>query len=231
MIKAITFDLDDTLWPILPVIIEAEKITKRWLIKNYPPLEIVLNEDVVLNIRKDLIYKDKSLINRLSELRTLSIKELAIRAGYQSNIASKIGKEAFLIFFEARNKVTFYEGVLDVLTSLKDKYIMGSLTNGNADLKKVGLNHLFNFHFSSSDLNSSKPDPKHFEAAIKSTNLLPGEICHIGDHPLHDVIGAKNAGLHSIWFNPENKEWTADKNKILQIKTWNELESIIESIT
>ena len=53
MIKAITFDLDDTLWPILPVIIEAEKITKRWLIKNYPPLEIVLNEAVVLSRRKD----------------------------------------------------------------------------------------------------------------------------------------------------------------------------------
>ena len=231
MIKAITFDLDDTLWPIVPVILEAEKVTQKWLIKNYPAMELVINQNIALNIRKDLIYKDPDLINQLSKLRTLSIEQLALQAGYDNDIAYKISQEAFLIFFEARNKVNFYENVLDVLNILKKKYILGSLTNGNADLKKIGLDGLFSFHYSSSDLNSSKPEPKHFEAAIKKTNLSPKEICHIGDHPLHDVLGAINAGLHAVWFNPTKKKWTMNDNPILQASSWLEIQSIVESIT
>ena len=139
MIKAITFDLDDTLWPITPVILEAEKITQKWLINNYPAMELVINQNIALNIRKDLIYKDPDLVNQLSKLRTLSIEQLALKAGYNNDISYKISQEAFLIFFEARNKVNFFENVLDVLNILKRKYILGSFTNGNADLKKVGL--------------------------------------------------------------------------------------------
>ena len=108
MIKAITFDLDDTLWPIVPVILEAEKVTQKWLIKNYPAMELVINQNIALNIRKDLIYKDPDLVNQLSKLRTLSIEQLALQAGYDNDIAHKISQEAFLIFFEARNKVNFY---------------------------------------------------------------------------------------------------------------------------
>ena len=41
-IKAITFDLDDTLWPLMPVILKAEKDTNKWLIENYPGVENLL---------------------------------------------------------------------------------------------------------------------------------------------------------------------------------------------
>tara|TARA_B110000014_G_C20126546_1_gene600714 strand:- start:7112 stop:7813 length:702 start_codon:yes stop_codon:yes gene_type:complete len=227
MIKVISFDLDDTLWPILPVIMEAEKITRKWLIENYSPIEILLSEDILLNIRKDLIYKDKDLINRLSELRTLSITELAIRAGYSSVEASKIGKEAFEVFFEARNNVTFYDDVLKVLESLNKKYILGGLTNGNADIKKIGLDRFFDFNFSSSDLNSSKPSPENFHAIIRETERQPFEICHVGDNPSHDVLGAINSGFQAIWFNPTEKKWELEKAEFLEAKNWLEIKELI----
>ena len=46
-IKAVSFDLDDTLWPLLPVILKAEKDTNQWLIENYPGVENLLKTDEV----------------------------------------------------------------------------------------------------------------------------------------------------------------------------------------
>jgi HAD superfamily hydrolase (TIGR01549 family) len=231
MIKAITFDLDDTLWPILPVILRAEKSSKRWLIDNYPAMENVLGEDIVTSVRKDLIYKNPDLTNQLSRLRTLSVRELAKRAGYDTKIAEKIGEDAFKIFFSYRNKVVFYDNVLQVLDSLKSKYILGSLTNGNADLKKIGLDRVFSFHFSSSDLNASKPDPDHFLAAIRETGLKPEEICHVGDNFSHDVLGARNTGLKAIWFNNQGLKSNQNSIQVPEISSWLELENQINSLT
>ena len=81
-IKAISFDLDDTLWPLLPVILKAEKDTNKWLIENYPGVENLLKSDEVKEIRDSLISQESSLVYQLSKLRELTLIELAIRSGY-----------------------------------------------------------------------------------------------------------------------------------------------------
>ena len=81
-IKAISFDLDDTLWPLLPVILKAEKDTNKWLIENYPGVENLLKSDEVKEIRDSLISQESSLVYQLSKLRELTLVELAIRSGY-----------------------------------------------------------------------------------------------------------------------------------------------------
>ena len=62
-IKAVSFDLDDTLWPILPVILKAEKGTNEWLIENYPGVEKLLNSKEMMDIRDNLISQKSDLIN------------------------------------------------------------------------------------------------------------------------------------------------------------------------
>ena len=81
-IKAITFDLDDTLWPLMTVILKAEKDTNKWLIENYPGIENLLKSDEVKEIRDSLISQENKLVYQLSKLRELTLVELAIRSGY-----------------------------------------------------------------------------------------------------------------------------------------------------
>ena len=120
-IKAISFDLDDTLWPILPVILKAEKDTNRWLIKNYPCIEPLLKKEEIIPIRDELIYKNASLSHQLSKLRSMIVSELAMKAGYDASESKEIASKSFEIFFEARNEVVLFEGVKESLENLKSK--------------------------------------------------------------------------------------------------------------
>ena len=77
-IKAITFDLDDTLWPLLPVILKAEKDTNKWLIEHYPGVENLLKSDEVKEIRDSLISQESKLVYQLSKLRELTLSLIHI---------------------------------------------------------------------------------------------------------------------------------------------------------
>ena len=229
-IKAISFDLDDTLWPLLPVILKAEKDTNKWLIENYPAVENLLISDEVKEIRDSLISQESKLVYQLSKLRELTLVELAMRSGYTKKESESLARDSFKIFFAGRNDVTLYEGVEKVLESLKQKYVLGVITNGNADIKKIGIDHYFDFNISASNVNAGKPEPEIFEEALKQTGFRAEEICHVGDHPVNDVEGSNNFGMKSIWFNEKGVDWPLDeKPDFKEVKSWDELEGTIES--
>ena len=106
---------------------------------------------------------------------------------------------------------------------------MGVITNGNADLEKIGIDHYFNFSFSSSDLNTSKPDPVMFEAATKHTGLDAHEICHVGDHPINDVKASLDFGMKSIWYNGNKSEWPLSDIQVLEVKYWSDLKEAVQT--
>jgi len=231
-IKAVSFDLDDTLWPILPVILKAEELTNTWLINNYPAVKNLLNTGEMTGIRNKLIFERRDLVYHLSELRKLSLVELGIRSGYTKSESQNMAEESFKIFFSSRNQVTLYEGVKECLIKLKEKYSLGVVTNGNADLEEIGINHYFDFDFSAEEIKAGKPDPKIFKAVIEKTGLNSKEICHVGDHPVNDVMGSLDVGMHAIWFNKKQDEWPLDKGlNFREISSWYELEDVLEEIS
>jgi len=227
-IKSISFDLDDTLWPLMPNIMEAEKTTNEWIKENFPGTAALLGKQDVIEIRDKLIKKDPNLMNQLSDLRRLMFYELNIRAGYGKEESENMAEEAFEIYFKGRNTVTFYEGVIETLELLKNDYSLGVVTNGNADLKVIGIDNLFDYIFSAADLNAHKPDPVMFEAVIQKTGLEAKEICHIGDHPINDVQGSFDCGINPIWFNESGSEWPIKEISVVEFSKWNEFVSVLE---
>ena len=231
-LKVISFDLDDTFWPILPVVLRAEKLSNKWLIENYPAIEPLLTREEMYQIRDELISKDSSLSFQLSKLRSLILSEIAKRAGYKERESEQIAEKSFEIFFKARNEVNLYDGVQECLKKIKKIYSLGVITNGNADLKIIGLDHFFDFNISAADAEASKPDQKIFKQAIKISGAEPHEICHVGDHPINDVQGSLEAGMKAIWFNEKRITWPLGGVKEYQeINSWNELEGVLDSIT
>jgi putative hydrolase of the HAD superfamily len=124
-----------------------------------------------------------------------------ISSAYTDKEASDYSNQAFEVFFEARNDVDFFAGVIESLERLSQTYTLGALTNGNADIEKLGLSRHFSFAFSAADVGSPKPAPDLFAEAIRHTGVEPGEMIYIGDHPLLDMDAAKQFGLHTIWIN------------------------------
>lgn len=228
-IKSISFDLDDTFWPLMPTILEAEKKSRDWIEKNYPGALNSLTREVSMEIRDKLLREDSTIMNRISELRFKIFLEAGIRSGYSENESTSMAEEAFQIFFEGRNKVNFYDGVIETLDLLKEKYSLGVITNGNADLEMIGIAHYFDYIFSPVELNAHKPDPKMFEAVLKETGLKAEEICHIGDHPVNDVKASYDFGCKPVWFKEKEGDLGLDI-EVPYFSDWRELPKLLEEI-
>jgi FMN hydrolase / 5-amino-6-(5-phospho-D-ribitylamino)uracil phosphatase len=207
-IKAISLDLDDTLWPIWPVIERAEKALLNWLSDHAPMTAAMFASPTALReIREymaDVMLKQRPDIKHdLSAIRRESIR-LAL---HRANEDPLLADAAFEVFFAERNRVNLYRDVLPALTALSARFPLVALSNGNAQLGLVGLQDYFKAAISAKEFGSSKPDPRIFAAAASAVGVQAHEVLHIGDDAALDVVGALNAGMQAVWLNREEKLW------------------------
>lgn len=196
-LKAILFDLDDTLWPIAPVIAEAELTLHAWLAEHAPRVARQFSIAELRARRLALLAARPELHVDLASLR---------RAGLQAAFA-ELGEDdthvdgAMRHFLAARNAVRPYDDVLPALAKMKDRLVLGSITNGNADLEVVGMAHHFKVSLAAAHFGSAKPDPAIFLAACAALGVAPAETAYVGDDLKLDVEGAQRAGLRAVWMN------------------------------
>jgi putative hydrolase of the HAD superfamily len=211
MIKAITFDLDDTLWAIEPVIVKANQQMLDWMNQHAPKFSETYDDQGISQLRDEAFANNPHMLHDLSHIRLCLIEMGLSRCGYKN--ATELAKKAFAVYFEGRNKVELFPDAQSQLKALKKEFMIGALTNGNADLEKVGLDHLFDFYYNSAQLGVSKPTPKFFETAINRAQCPASQFIHIGDHPEHDIAGAKAVGMNTIWMNPHHLAWPSHLTK------------------
>lgn len=203
-IKAITLDLDDTLWPIWPTIERAEKALHRWLTEHAPMTAAVYSSPGALREIRDYMAANKpELKHDLSALRRESIRLAMYRAGDNPLMAD----EAFEIFFAERQRVELYDDVLQALEFLSARFPLASLSNGNADVARVGLAKYFRAAVTARDFGVGKPDPRIFHAVAGALEVMPVDILHVGDDATLDVLGAVNAGMQAAWVNRADHLW------------------------
>lgn len=206
-LQLITFDLDNTLWPVDEVIRRAEETTSAWLQREHPEVAEQLSSDRIRQMRDQLIAQDPDYRHNLTALRRDAMAAGFQTAGYARPEAVKRATDAFHVFHEARNEVVFFPGALDILGVLADSYELGALTNGNADLERIGIDHLFSFHHSAETVGRRKPAPDMFQAALDSTGIAAERALHVGDHPEEDVHAAREHGWHAVWANLLDLHW------------------------
>ena len=228
-IQLITFDLDDTFWDIRSTIINAEINSRKWSEDRIgEKIEWGTFEDF-MKIRGELIKKDSSLEYDLGMLRKKTIAYHTKKYFRDPTVLDEFIEDAYKFFLEERHKVTFYKDVIAVLEELSSKYQLGVLTNGNADINKLGIGHLFNFSISSMDVKSNKPDKGHFDKARKLSQVDFKNTLHVGDHPVNDVLGARDLGINAIWFNQSNLDWDIDENPPIQFNKWSQFIDLVEN--
>lgn len=195
--KAILFDLDDTLWPIMPVLVAAENTLFAWLTEHAPKVAQRYSIDSLRQHRLALLTAQPQLHLDLGALRRLALCAVFEAAGEDP---AKV-EPAMTLFLDARNAVTLYHDVLPVLTRLQGKILLGTISNGNADLEKIGLAHHFKVSLAAGPFGRAKPDAAIFHAACAALGVAPGEAIYVGDDLLLDVAGAQQAGMRAVWIN------------------------------
>ena len=196
-IAAITFDLDDTLWACDPVINQAEHVYYQWLREHCPAACEMYTMDQLRERRRELLRSAPELSNDVSEWRLRATRELLEEFDTDPLLAN----DAFDSFLSARQQVEFYPDVLDALQELSFHYRLGSLTNGNADLKRIGVDHLFDSAlYATLDL-PAKPAPDMYKKACQELGVSPESILHVGDNAITDIEGARKAGCRTAWIN------------------------------
>ncbi len=206
-IRAITFDLDNTLWDVEPALIRAEQAQSDWLHEHRPGTIEHLDHEAQWDYKKAVWKRHPELVHQISKMREQVLYEMQRDAGYGEAEARTGAREAFAVFLEQRHRVQLYEEALEVLEALAGQYRLGALTNGNADIYKTDAGEYFDFAFLAEDVNASKPAPDMFHAAVARAGVTAAEIAHVGDNPDHDVHGAREAGFHTVWMNGRSEAW------------------------
>lgn len=195
--KAVLFDLDDTLWPIAPVILQAEQTLYAWLGQHAPRVAERFSIENLRQSRLVLLASKPEFHLDLGALRRAGLISAFEEAG--ENIDQV--EHAMVHFFAARNAVIPYDDVVPGLLRLKGRALIGSISNGNADLQAIGLAHHFQVSVAAHQLGFAKPDAAIFHAACDALGVAPAEAVYVGDDVLLDVRAAQRAGLRAVWMN------------------------------
>lgn len=215
-IRLVTFDLDDTLWDNRPVIRQAEASMLEWLARHSRHLEPQPLERLTA-LRRQLLERQPELRHRVSELRRRVLRQALLDAGHPAAEATGLAEGAFQAMLEARHRITPFDDTLPTLRQLAGHYQLGVITNGNADVRRLGLAEHFQFALRAEELGIGKPDPLPFHTALRHAGVGAGQAVHVGDNPDDDIRGARLAGLRAIWFNPGGLAWDGDDHPEAQI--------------
>lgn len=225
-IQLVTFDLDDTLWDVAPVLHSAETALRAWLALHAPRLGATDIEQLS-QIRAALVEAEPSLKHRISELRRRVLLIALHQVGYEQAQAAQLAEQAFQVFLSARHQVSLFPEVQPTLEVLANRYQLAVLTNGNADVRRLGLADYFRFALCAEELGIGKPDPRPFQEALRRAGVEAHQAVHVGDHPQDDIRGARAAGLRAVWYNPRGLAWSGEDAPDAQIRRLDHLPNLL----
>jgi 2-haloalkanoic acid dehalogenase type II len=205
-VRAVAFDLDNTLWDIGPVIERAELRLHEWLSTHCPRIPERVSKEEMRAARELLAREEPHNAHDFTYLRMASLARHARECGYDEAMALR----AFEVFFAARNDLELFPDVRPALERLRTRFPLATLSNGNADLARIGLAELFVLSLNARQIGVGKPHPRCFERLATELRLEPHQILYVGDDPVLDVEAARAAGLPTAWINRFALQWPSE---------------------
>ena len=226
--KHIFFDLDMTLWDFEANAYEAyHDIFEKFKLKNLGIESIedflksyfVHNDKLWDQYRKGKIEKEFLRSRRFE----LTLQDFGVD---DPKLAEDIGMEYITI---SPQKTNLFPNAIEILRYLRSKYPLYIITNGFEEvqftkLKNSRLEEYFLHVITSEEAGCKKPDAGIFRHALQKAGAKPEESLMIGDDPEVDVLGALDAGMDAVFFNPKkipvNGNIRYVVHDLIELKQW-----------
>ncbi len=207
--KHIFFDLDHTLWDFDRNARGAlHEVYYQFDLRRIGALSPQHFIDVYMPINERMWGEYRQGKIDAETIKIARFKETFKKFGFLDGDTVKKVKSAYLEFLPRQGHLI--EGVQSLLEYLKPKYFLHIVTNGfkAVSIEKLGhanINSFFKSSLSAEEVGYLKPDVRVFKTALKNNKARAEESLFVGDHLEADVIGAANAGMDQVYFNPKGK--------------------------
>lgn len=207
-LRALTFDLDDTLYDNRPVIARTEYESVQFLQQYHPVLRCLGQDDYQL-LRRELRQREPEIYHDVSHWRWRSI-ELAMRNAGLSEREARVGADAAMeVVLRWRSQIDVPAETHSTLAALSARWPLVAITNGNASPEACGLAGYFRHILRADPDGRAKPWQDMYALAAARLNVPPGNILHVGDDLEADVTGAIRYGMQACWINDRGGNFAA----------------------
>lgn len=201
---AIGFDLDDTLYDNLPILLAAEDALHEFMVTHFPQTADLSIQDWT-NFRLNLVANNPALSHDVTEARLQSIYAGLNASGYDRQTCEQGSQQALTYFLTWRNKINITADIHQLLSELSQQFRLFVISNGNADITQCGLTPYFEFAMRPSQTTLMKPASDLFRQAEQRLGLNGCDILYVGDHPVSDIVGSGQMGWQNAWLNSKNQ--------------------------
>ncbi len=239
MLKAIFFDMDETLCATSQADKAAGQKFAAWIQQTYPQVS-----DPQAFLQRYLQGVYKKLNAEFPQLVALLPDENAFRCGLIQTILAEDGihidaeqaQQAQHYFDSARmGAFTFFPGVKEMLTDLRKHYKLVVITNGpifsqHPKLKATQMDEWVDHIIVGGEEPEEKPAASIFQKALNLVDIKPEEALHIGDSLAADIAGANNMGILSVWVNATGASNPTEITPNFEIRETVELKEILKTL-
>ncbi|EGR3300454.1 HAD family hydrolase [Vibrio parahaemolyticus] len=239
MLKAIFFDMDETLCGTSQADKAAGQKFAAWIQQTYPQVS-----DPQAFLQRYLQGVYKKLNAEFPQLVALLPNENAFRCGLIQTILAENGihidaeqaQQAQHYFDSARmGAFTFFPGVKEMLTDLRKHYKLVVITNGpifsqHPKLKATQMDEWVDHIIVGGEEPEEKPAASIFQKALNLVDIKPEEALHIGDSLAADIAGANNIGILSVWVNATGASNPTEITPNFEIRETVELKEILKTL-
>lgn len=226
-ITTISFDADGTLWDFEGVMRHALECALAELHRLVPSAPDSLSIETLIAIRNQVAeeHKGKGLTHEAIRLEAFK-RTLQCINSPDDDLAVHLNTLYLKHRFE---DILLFDDVLPTLEVLQGGYMMGLLSNGNTYPERCGLEGYFQFVVFAQDYGIQKPDPRLFEITIEHAGCTKRQLLHVGDSFQNDIIGAKRAGVRSVWLNRQCRNNETEEQPDFEILSLAELIEVLEN--
>ena len=134
---------------------------RAWLTASCPDMAARYGREALFEIRSALIAEDTPPPARRERAAGAGAEGRPARLRLPGGEAERLARAGFEVFLASRHVIEYYGHAAEVLRALGRRYLIGALTNGNADVRRLDIGPLFHFAIQAGDVGMSKPAPGH----------------------------------------------------------------------
>ncbi|REL28678.1 HAD family hydrolase [Thalassotalea euphylliae] len=204
-IKAISFDLDDTLYSNRPVMVATERAMPPYFQQLLAPLAVVdglvFDRHFWAPHRTAVVEQTPELTHDVTALRLATYQQGMESLGIATAQATELAQQAMAYFLATRSNFVVPPSSIALLQQLRQYVPVVAISNGNVDTEAIGIKAHFDYIYHAGNGHRMKPAGDLFEQAAQDLGIACEHMLHVGDCGRADILGALRAGCQAAWLS------------------------------